>query len=484
MANNSVNTRELIMDMLLALEDSREQSHILLKNVLDKYDYLPVSDKSFIKRVLTGTLEYRIKLDYIIDCFSKTPVKKMKPVIRNIMRMSVYQLLFMDKVPDSAVCNEAVKLAGKRGFKGLQGFVNGVLRGIIRGRDSIKYPDINSSEKEEAVYGISIAYSCPEIVVESLLEDYGIQRTLKVLEAALNSRNIYIRTNETLSEKELKNVLSEWQQAGIEFEQSLVIPYAYKIFKADKLPKLKGFMEGAYTVQDLSSMFVCEMADIAADDLVLDICAAPGGKSLHAAQKQRVAMDKRVSENGNIPEQQRVGSLAQIGASTDGQENNIRKEVGKLLSGGKIISRDLTEYKVSLIRENIERLKISNIDTQVWDARVFDEKMEQRADVVIADVPCSGFGVMGRKPDIKYNITSEGLSSLIELQRRIIDNAVRYVKPNGTLMYSTCTMRKAENEENVRYILDKYDYELMEEKQLFLSEDNDGFYIAKLRRNK
>lgn len=476
MASNGINIRELIMDMLISLEDSRQQSHLLLKNVLDKYDYLPIADKSFIKRVFSGTLEYRIKLDYIIDCFSKTPVKKMKPVIRNIMRMSVYQLIFMDKVPDSAACNEAVKLAGKRGFKGLQGFVNGVLRAVIRGKDNIKYPDINSENSEDIVYGLSVLYSCPEIIARSLIADYGREKVKAVLRASLENRNIYVRVDETLSKKEIDSILDEWQQEGIGYEKSSALDYAYKLSKADKLSKLKSFIDGLYTVQDLSSMFVCEMAGIKKGDTILDICAAPGGKSLHAANKLKLAA---TAAGGFGMDSNRVtaGDLvtdSNIAAGDFGTNSNRVT--------GKIISRDLSEYKISLIRENVERLKCENIELKAWDALSYDEALEEKADVVIVDVPCSGFGVMGRKPDIKYNITEEGLKSLVDLQRAIIDNAVRYVKTGGTLMYSTCTMRKAENEDNVQYILSKHDYSLIEEKQLFLSDEYDGFYIAKLRK--
>jgi len=437
MNNTGVNIRELATEIFLSIDKKEEHSHILLKNVLDKYDYIPQSDKNFIKRVVEGTLEYKIKIDYVLGLFSKTPVNKMKPFIRNLMRISVYQIMYMDKVPDSAVCNEAVKLAGKRGFRGLAGFVNGVLRTISREKDNISWPtgdDISS---------LSVNYSCPEIIVESLINDYGLELTKDILGASLLESRLYVRIDETLDADKKKEIFAEWDNNGIEYEKSDLLDYAYYIKKADRLFKLDGFVKGLYTIQDVSSMMVCEMAGIIPGDTIIDMCAAPGGKTCHAATKLKIGGPDK---------------------------------------SGIVISRDVSEYKTGLIEENISRLSLDNVKVEVFDARVFDEKMEQKADLVIADVPCSGFGVIGKKPDIKYNVTPEGLDSLAALQREIIDNAVRYVKKGGRLMLSTCTMRKAENDMNVKYILSNKAFELANSRQLFLSEETDGFYIAKFIR--
>lgn len=450
MGNNTVNIRELITEILLSIDRGEEHSHILLKNVLDKYDYLPQSDKNFIKRVTEGTLENRIRIDYIINSFSKTPVNKMKPLLRNLVRMSVYQIVYMDKVPDSAVCNEAVKITGKRGFKGLQGFVNGVLRSIARGKDEIKWPD----ENDNSVNAFSVIYSCPELIVNSLIDDYGVEITRECLAASLKKSSLYVRIDERLKDEEIEAIKAEWDENNIDYCKSEELPYAYRLKGADKLAKLKAFTDGNYTVQDFSSMLVCELAGIKASDTVLDMCAAPGGKSMHAAVKLAMADAKACASS----------------------------EAGNGIKRGRVISRDVTDYKVRLIEDNIDRLGLNNVMPELWDATVLDDEMIEMADVVIADVPCSGIGVIGRKPDIKYNLTSEGLKSIVTLQRQIIDNAVKYVKPGGTLMYSTCTMRKAENDDNVSYILDTGLYELEESKQLFINEEHDGFFIARLRR--
>lgn len=459
MNNNGVNIREIVTEILLSIDKGEEQSHILLKNVLDKYDYLPKQDKNFIKRTVTGTLENRIKIDYIIDSFSKTPVKKMKPIIRNIMRMSVYQIVYMDKVPDSAVCNEAVKLAGKRGFKGLKGFVNGVLRNISRDYQKLNIvaesdieklltkDELTIEEKEELILNMGMAFSCPKIILNSLVEDYGLKESYYMLKASLKERGISIRVNEDLSEKELIKIKEEWDREGISYEENDKLKYAYILKKADRLSKLEGFLEGKYTVQDFSSMNVCELADIKGGEFILDVCGAPGGKSLHASNKLRL------------------------------KELNFDEE-----KKGHVLCRDLTAFKVDIIDENIKRMKCNNVKAELFDARVYDENMAKAADIVLLDVPCSGFGVISKKPDIKYNVSEKSLEDIVILQREIIDNAVRYVKDDGILMFSTCTLRKAENDSNVDYILSKGDFELIEKKLYFISEKWDGFFIAKFKK--
>jgi len=443
MNSNACNIRELVTDILISIDKKEEHSHILLKNVLDKYDYLVKADKNFIKRAVTGTLEQRVKIDYIINYFSKTPVNKMKPFIRNLIRMSVYQIIFMDKIPDSAVCNEAVKLAGKRGFKGLQGFVNGLLRAIIRGYEEVvKLIESDDFLAEDPIEAICIKYSAPELLVKSLISDYGTDNTKDNLLCALNNRTINVRIDETLSDTDIKKIKDEWDDAGINYKKSSLLDYAFVLKNADKIGRLSSFNEGMYTIMDVSSMMVAELAGIKAGDHILDVCAAPGGKSLHAANKLKLA------------------------------------EMNKDITPGLVLSRDVSDFKINLIEENIKRLKISNVDTEVFDATEYDESLCEWADVVIADVPCSGFGVIGRKPDIKYNITEDGLKELVVLQRKILDNAMKYVKSGGRLMFSTCTMRKCENDGNTSYILNTGDFTLETEKQFFISEETDGFYVA------
>ena len=429
-----VNTRDLVVDILLAVTRDGEFSHIAIRNVLDKYRYLPKQDRAFITRVSQGTLERMTEIDYIINQFSKTKVNKMKPVIRSIIRSGVYQLKYMDAVPDSAACNEAVKLAGKRGFSGLKGFVNGVLRNISRNLDRVEYPD----EQKNPAEALSVRYSMPQWLVERFLKQYGQERCIHILDAFLREKSTSIRVNtESISVEELQASL---ESQGIWVKKNSMLPYALFITGYEALDEIPEFEEGLFYVQDTASMMVAETASPKPGDFVLDVCAAPGGKSVHMAQ---------------------------------------------LLAGtGMVEARDLTEYKAEMIRENAERCRISNLRVKVWDALIFDESMEQQADVVIADLPCSGLGVIGTKTDIKYKISEEKIHSLCELQSRILDVVHRYVKPQGILMYSTCTMTPEENDIQVsQFLLRHPEYTLLSQRQLLPDEGCDGFFIAKLQKS-
>lgn len=445
------NTRELAVNMLLEIIEQNKYSHLVIRDVLNKYNYMEGRDKAFLKRVTEGTLERMIQIDYVLDQFSRVPVSKMKPFIRNILRMSVYQLLFMDSIPDSAVCNEAVKLAGKRGFKNLQGFVNGVLRNISRKKQEIAWPDKN---RDQATY-LSVMYSMPVWLVKKFLKEQGYEKTEKLLKAFLQVSPVTVRLKESLSAKEREALLTELEAAGVVLQRHPYLPYAFCLEETEGISSLPGFQDGLFTVQDVSSMLVCEAAEIREGDYVIDVCAAPGGKALHAAEK--------------------------------------------LNHSGLVSARDLTEYKAEMIRENKNRMKTENLEVLVWDARELRKEDMEKADVVLADLPCSGLGIMGKKTDIKYHVSEESLEQLKNLQREILSVVWQYVKPGGTLIYSTCTINPEENEENVRWITENFPFET-ESLSPYLPEclkaegeegmlqllpgihETDGFFLARLRR--
>lgn len=457
------NTRELILDMLMEILEKGSYSHLVIRSVLEKYNYSDGRDKAFVKRVTEGTLERLIQIDYCLNHFSSVPVPKMKPLIRNLMRMSAYQLLFMDKIPDSAVCNEAVKLAGKRGFRGLSGFVNGVLRTLARNRDTLPYPD----EKEDEVKYLSVKYSMPECLIEMWANAYGKARMRQLLEEFLREKPLRVRLKEQITEEELKQWLLALEENAVRYEKHPYLPYAYELWNTESVKRLPGYEEGLFVVQDVSSMLAVEAAGIdemksdsakagfSGKILVMDVCAAPGGKSMHFAEK----LGKR----------------------------------------GKVISRDVFKYKVALMRDNIERTGYENIEVQEYDAGTKDESLLKKADIVLADVPCSGLGVMGKKPDIKYRISSEVITELEKLQKKILDVVWEYVKPGGILIYSTCTISPGENDKMVKWFVKKHPFTLESlspylpavlkqegEKgmlQLFPGiHRTDGFFIARLRR--
>ena len=430
---NTVNDRELILEILLAVTRDGEYSHIALRNVLENYQYLDKSERAFITRVTEGTLERMIELDYIINQFSKTKVNKMKPVIRTIIRSAVYQLKYMDSVPDSAVCNEAVKLAGKRGFSGLKGFVNGVLRNISRNLDNVKYPD-----KSDTVKWLSVIYSMPEWIITEWLKNYDREMVEKMLQAFLAERPTTIRCN--LSQISREELAEELKKEGVKVRRCDTVDSALFISGYDYLGALESFRTGHFQVQDISSMEVAEWADPKEEEYIIDVCAAPGGKSLHLADK--------------------------------------------LAGKGHVEARDLTPYKVDLIRDNIARIGIDNIEAVCQDATVYDEASEKKADILIADLPCSGLGVLGKKTDLKYKMNPDTQEELVHLQRKILSVVHRYVKSGGKLLYSTCTIHRAENQENAAWFAEQYpEFELVRERQFLPGvDDSDGFYIAEFVR--
>ena len=403
---NQVNLRNIVMEMLLKVNKG-EKSHVALKSTLDKNVSLDKHQRSFITRLFQGTLERRIELDFIINQFSKTPVNKMKPVIREILRMGVYQIKYMDNVPVSAVCNEGVKLAEKRKFRNLKGFVNGVLRNVARNIEKIEYP---KEQKER----LSVIYSVPKWIIEKWTKEYGISKTEEMLEGLYKPKATSVRCN--TSKATVEEIVKSLEYQGTTVEKSKLYDKALKISGYDKLENLDVFKAGMVTVQDESSMMVGIAANPKEKDYIIDVCAAPGGKSLH---------------------------------------------VSELLNGtGTVEARDLTEYKIGLIEENIARVGNENIITKVSDATVLDKEAIEKADIVIADLPCSGLGVIGNKSDIKYNITQNQIDELVELQRKILKQISKYVKQGGKLLYSTCTVNRQENDSNVKWIQDNLPFKL------------------------
>lgn len=425
-------TRDIALSILLDVEVNNTFSNIAMTKALRQNQFSDKVERAFLTRLAEGTIEYKIRLDYILNQFSKTKMNKCKPVIRNILRMGVYQILFMDSVPDSAACNEAVKLAKKHGFGTLSGFVNGVLRNVSRNKDSISYPD----KTKDLFEYLSVYYSIPRWLVEKIFEDYK-EDGEKIIKASFDERKTSIRVNTTkITKEELSKMLEE---KGIEVCDGYYSDKALLIDGYDFIRRVPGYRDGLFTVQDESSMCAVAAAGIKKDDIVYDVCSAPGGKTTAAAE---------------------------------------------ILNGtGHIISMDISEDKLSLIEENVERLGFSNVEIFAHDAKEMLDK-ENSADVVIADLPCSGLGILGRKNDIKYRVTKEQLDELVVLQREILDTVHKYVKCGGTLLYSTCTINKCENHENVLWFLEKYpEFKLVEERAFLQGvEACDGFFYAVLKR--
>lgn len=447
---SSVNIRELILGILMEITEEEAYSHVVIRNVLEKYQYLEKRDRAFISRVAEGTLEHMLQLDYIIECFSKVPVYNMKPLIRNLLRMSVYQMKFMDSVPDSAVCNEAVKIAQKRGFYNLKGFVNGVLRNVSRGMDQIVYP---APETEPEKY-LSVTYSVPMWLVQKWLYQFGFETVEAICKSFHQEKGTMVRCN--LDKASREEIIEELQAQNITVKTHPYLDYALEISGYNYLKAVSAFKKGWIQVQDISSMLVAEIAAPNWGDYCIDVCAAPGGKSLHLADK--------------------------------------------LQGSGYVEARDVSEYKVDLMQENIERTGAINIRAMQKDATIYDPESFQKADIVLADVPCSGLGVIGKKQDIKYKMTEAKQMEIVKLQRKILHVVQNYVKPGGVLIYSTCTIGADENQMNVKWFLENYPFRL-ESIDAYICEelrgkttkggyiqllpgmhDSDGFFIARLKR--
>ena len=447
----SVNLREIILGMLMEVTEGEAYSHVTLAQTLEKYQYLDKRDRAFLSRVTEGTLENLIQIDYIIECFSKVPIYNMKPVIRNILRMSIYQLKFMDSVPDRAVVNEAVRIAQKHGFYNLKGFVNGVLRAAARGMDEVSYPKAEDNPLEY----LSIRYSMPQWILKSWIDQFGFGDVEKICASFQTERptTVRIRTQNASREEIISSLASE----GVTVEQHPYLDYALKISGYNYLQALTAFREGWIYVQDVSSMLVCEIAAPNWGDYCIDVCAAPGGKSLHLADR--------------------------------------------LKGSGYVEARDISEHKVERMEENIDRLNIINMQAAIKDATEFDQKSFHKADIVLCDVPCSGLGVIGKKQDIKYKMNPTRQEELVRIQRRILGVSQNYVKPGGVLIFSTCTIGVDENQMNLKYFLDNYPFSL-ESIDPYLPEelrsrttaggylqllpgvhDSDGFFMARLKRS-
>jgi 16S rRNA (cytosine967-C5)-methyltransferase len=441
------NVRESVVSILEQIEKNQSYSNLLLNNVIKK-NQIATKDIGLLTELTYGTLQRKMTLDYYLEPFIKNP-KKLENWVKQLLRMTLYQMLYLDKIPDRAAIHEAVEIAKKRGHKGISGMVNGVLRSLQR--EGIK--DMN--EIKDEVERLSIETSHPTWLVRRWTEQFGYNKAKEMCEINLTApmQSARINTNKITREACIKRLSEE----GFQVEESAVVPEAIKCLKGN-LAHSESFKEGLITIQDESSMLVAYALGIEQNETILDACAAPGGKSTHIAEK--------------------------------------------LEETGQVISLDLHEHKVKLINENAARLGLNNIETKAMDSRKVQEEFEGSAfDRILLDAPCSGLGVMRRKPDMKYTKKEEDLNRLQSIQLQLLDSVTPLLKPGGTLVYSTCTIDRSENEEVVAAFLQKHtDFEgdlsviermpkaiqpLMTDFQLQIFPQDfgsDGFYIASLRK--
>lgn len=444
-----INPREIAAEALMETMAAGAYSNVALQRLLRQNGAMSRQERAFVTEVVNGTLRSMLYIDYLLDAFSSIPPEKMKPWLAAILRTAAYQMLFM-QVPDSAACNEAVKLAGARGYGSLRGFVNGLLRRLAREWESVPLPDAGTPE------GLSIRTSHPLWLVRMWIAYYGFGETERLCTANNCPPDVTVRVN-TLktTAASLQKILEE---CGMEAAQGTICENALHLSKTADLTKTAAFREGLFHIQDESSQLAVRILAPRRGEKVLDICAAPGGKSFSIAEEME--------------------------------------------DTGRVASRDIHAHKIRLMEENAERLGISCMECALRDGTEPGHTAEL-FDRVLADVPCSGLGLMRKKPDIRLKKTGDEIDSLIMVQRKILENAARQVRPGGTLVYSTCTLSRKENEKNVEWFLSghaefaaeditpflpaEWDWAAETAKQGFVTllphkTGTDGFFIARMTR--
>lgn len=440
-----MNAREVSLKVLLDFENGEVYSNLLLNSKLNNVE-LSELDKAFVTRLVYGVITYKVTLDYMISRLSKVKVKKISKPIINILRLGLYQIYYLDKIPTSAVCNESVKLAKKYGHQASANFVNALLRNAGT-KQKYEYFDAIENEEEK----LALYYSYPNWIIDLYIKQYGIERTKNILEANEGNLIDCIRSNTLkVSRDDLINILKDFSVTEGRVKDIIYTDDIKKILASDY------FKNGLFTVQDEAPSLVAHIINPKENEEILDICAAPGGKTTHLAQ---LSNDK-----------------------------------------AKITALELHEHRCKLIKDLCARLEIKSINVEQADATVFNEKLIEKFDKIVADVPCSGLGVIRRKPDIKWNTKQEDIEELTKIQYKILVNASKYLKNNGILVYSTCTNTFEENEgiinkfleenkefkmvqiDNIPEDFTKYVYK---EGMLELSPDKngcDGFFICKMTK--
>ncbi len=388
------NARTAALSALLHVDVNEGYSNIVLDKTLASFPMEP-RDKALASALFYGVLERRITLDYMLSKFSKTTLSKLDAKVLEILRLGAYQILYMEKIPKSAAVNEAVILAKENKLVKASGFINAVLRSLLRNLDALKLPD---AEKEPTAY-LSVKYSYPEWLIGLWQKEYGPDCAIGLLESSLNRPPVFARVNNTLISTE--NLIEKLTAEGVKATPITWLDHAISLEQTGAISESECFREGLFHIQDLSSQLCCALLNPLPGQRVIDVCSAPGGKAFTAAERM-------------------------------GNE-------------GELLAFDQYKGKVRLIRQGAQRLQLSVIQAEVRDAAGPAQSLEQ-ADRVLCDAPCSGLGIIRRKPEIRYKSQSS-LDSLPDLQYRIVCKSSKLVKSGGILIYSTCTLNPKENDE-------------------------------------
>lgn len=452
------NIRELVLEILMRVNTEKAYLNILLPNYFNQ-SLIKREDKALMQEISYGVTRFRKKLDWIIDQFLNSRNKKLPLILRNVLRMGVYQMIHLNRIPDYAICNESVELVKNSQYSGYSSLINAVLRNINRNLQNIHWPDIHKNPLQY----VSNYYSFPEVLVERWIGRFGLDTCICICQASNQKPGITIRMNPLKTTMpQLKNSLSEM---GINFSNGSHTPAESLIIKDFfDISHSIIFRKGLISIQDESSMLASMFLNPSEEDTVIDMCSGPGGKTIHLAQLMH--------------------------------------------NQGKIIAFEKHPQRLQLVREECQRLGIINVKPILSDSSHFSEDFLEVADKIMVDVPCSGTGVIRKKPDLKWNhFDIKQIKQLNQLQEAILYVASRYLKPGGEMLYSTCSIEKEENDqiiqkflkknpgfsvtESSRFVqkrkLIKYQTEISQAIQLlpgYSGEDIDGFFMVKLKKNR
>ena len=419
-------------------------SNLVLEGLMRKNE-LTGQERAFCTALFYGVVERRITLDWVLGRYSRQPVEKLSPAVRDILRMAVYQLLYMPSIPERAAVNEAVKETRAMRVSSASGYVNGVLRAFLRDGKKLALP-------REPLAALSVQYAVPKALITLWRQGYGEETTRAILEGCQSPAPLFIRVN---SQKTTAEALMEKLAEENITAEKTPVENALRLEGAGDVTRLAAFREGLFHVQDLSSQKCAAALDVRPGHRVLDVCSAPGGKTFTLAE--------RMEDTGSL------------------------------------LAMDLYPHRLKLVEDGAVRLGLRCIQTKANDAQIYDKSLGV-FDRILCDVVCSGYGVIGKKPEIKYRVTPQKQEEIVILQRTILDRAAEYVKPGGVLVFSTCTIAKEENEENMLWFMNNHPFKL-ESLDLYLPEElhsestalgylqllpgvhkTDGFFIAKFRR--
>lgn len=440
--------REISLKILYKIDQEQAYSNIELNEQINQNrKKLNEKDIGLISEVVYGVTTWKLTLDEIIKKHSKIRLKKISPWIINILRMGIYQIIFLDKIPKSAAVNESVNLAKRYGHNSSSNFVNAILR-KIEPKDYEEFFEI-----KDDIERISKTTSMPKWIIEELMKNNNIQQVEEICKNSNLKPKVAIRINTLKTNKEeiikklkSKNIeyqeIKETKNKAQEIEKENTKNFLI-LEKAKNIENMQEFKEGLFTVQDISAGLTAIMLQPKPGEYIFDACSAPGGKTTYIAELMK--------------------------------------------NQGKIEAWDIHEHRTKLVEQNAQRLGIKIIQTKVKDASIYDEKYNEKFDKILLDVPCLGIGVIKRKPDIKWQRHQEDIETITNIQKKILENCSKYLKKNGTLVYSTCSILKEENEDVIQQFLNKNnEYYIKPEETLNIlpNKEKDGFFICKIHKNK